>query len=129
MEKELGKIISTHLGIEDHGIMSFMIVFDFGGRGRGFGGYALDTYDEKLKKRVGTAYGMEVIMRILNAVGVDKWEDLVGKVCWVYRAKPYDEIVAIKAPDFVKQDGLFDIVELGKKHFDSSEQTKTEEEM
>jgi len=113
-EKELGKIEYTHLGFEDHGIMSFMIGFDFGTSGQGFGGYALDNYDKEVEKRIGTAYGMEAIMRILRATGVEKWEDLVGKVCWVYREEQRGNIVAIEAPEFTKHGEKFNIEEFNK---------------
>ena len=73
------KIESTMLGIEDHGIMTFMIYVDTGSYHIGFGGYALDEYSEEEKTRVGSKIGMEFISRILDVVGVGKWEDLKGK--------------------------------------------------
>ena len=72
-------IDGTHLGNEDHGIMTAYVYLDYGGNYQGFGGYGLDTYEQKDKRRVGTAYGMEFVIRILKTVGVSKWEDLVGK--------------------------------------------------
>lgn len=74
------KITSTKLGIEDHGIMTFNLQLDYGGSGQGAGGYALCRYDKGLQKRVGTADGMDLIMRIMEVVGVEKWEDLAGKL-------------------------------------------------
>ncbi len=82
-EREIknAKISSTRLGWEDHGIFTFSIGLDYGGSGQGFGDCCMD---EPLKKngqfieRVGTAVGMDLIMRILKAVGVEKWEDLKG---------------------------------------------------
>lgn len=62
------KIESTMLGIEDHGIFTFMIHLDYGGSGQGFGGYAL-----------GGEYTDKLIRRVLKVVGVEKWEDLKGK--------------------------------------------------
>ena len=44
-----------------------------------FGGYALDEYDKETKKRYCPAYSMELITRIMKAVGVSRWEDLKGK--------------------------------------------------
>lgn len=72
------KIKSTMLGIEDHGILTAMITVDFGGSQQGFGGWAFDKYDGKT--RVGTAWGMEWIRRLLETIGVEKWEDLIGQV-------------------------------------------------
>ena len=79
MEIINGKIESTMLGIEDHGIMSFFLHIKFDGSGQGFGGYALDQWNEAKKKRVGTAFGLDCIKNIIETVGVSKWEDLKGK--------------------------------------------------
>lgn len=72
-------IESTMLGREDHGIMSAMLMVSGDGWGCGFGGYAMDRYDEAKKARIGHAFGMEFIARVLDVVGVEKWEDLPGK--------------------------------------------------
>lgn len=73
-------IESTHLGLEDHGIATLYLHLKYGGGGgQGFGGYALDEYDEAKKKRVGTSYGMEFIKRICATVGVSAWEQLPSK--------------------------------------------------
>lgn len=67
MEEYNAKIISTFLGIEDHGIPSFMIHLEYDGCAQGFGGYDLRFY------------GIKPIVRILEVVEVKKWEDLKGK--------------------------------------------------
>lgn len=97
-ERLLGKVDSTFLGVEDHGIMSFMIRFDFGTIHQGFGNYALDNWIEEKKKRIGTASGMDAIMQILKVFNVDSWEKIRGKICWV--EKENGMIVAIEAPEF-----------------------------
>lgn len=43
------------------------------------GGYAIDGYDKETKSRVFTAKGLEAISKILEIVGVEKWEDLKGQ--------------------------------------------------
>lgn len=69
----------TTLGMEDHGLMTFYLHCELtGGAEIGVGGYVLDTYDEAKKKRVGTAYGLDVIKQVLATVGVEQWEDLLG---------------------------------------------------
>ncbi len=78
-ETKNAKITSTMLGIEDHGILSCMIYLDYGGSGQGFGGYAMDQWSERHGRRIGAAYGAEFILRVLHAVGVERWEDLPGK--------------------------------------------------
>lgn len=74
------RIERTMLGTEDHGIFTSMLYVDYGGSGQGIGGYCLDTYIGERGKgmRVGTRMGMAFIMRILEVVGVDSWERLIG---------------------------------------------------
>ena len=74
------KITSTMLGIEDHGHFTFMLNLDYGDSRQGAGGYPLDAYSATQKKRIGTAYGMDLIAAVMKTVGVDTWEDLKGKL-------------------------------------------------
>lgn len=73
------KITSTMLGREDHGIMTFMIFVEWDCFACGVGGYALDGYDKATDKRVFRAESMEAISKVLDVVGVDKWEQLSGQ--------------------------------------------------
>jgi len=133
-EKELGKVSYTKLGFEDHGILTFVIGFDFGGHGQGFGTYCLDTFKNQnvceLGKRelIFKAAAIEGIKRVLKAFGVNLWEELVGKTAWVERNKD-GYISTIEAPDFIKHHGKFNI----RKYYDdiknhSSTQTASKEE-
>ena len=79
MEIKNAKISSTMLGREDHGIMTFMIYIDACGFSCGIGGYCLDEFSSATQTRVFRAESMEAISKILEVVGVDKWEDLPGK--------------------------------------------------
>ncbi len=84
MEIKNAIIESTMLGSEDHGILTAYLRLNYGGSGQGFGGYALDRFTgpgSSAGERVGTAYGMEFIRRVMKTVGVEKWEDLKGKHC------------------------------------------------
>lgn len=83
LEVQNAKITSTSLGVEDHGIFTAWLTLDYGGGGQSFGGFALDTWDEARKKRIGSAYGMEFIARILETLEVATWEKLPGTVCRV----------------------------------------------
>lgn len=74
------RIESTFLGVEDHGIFTFNLMLDYGGSGQGFGSYGLDAWEELAGRRVGTAYGLEMIKAVLQVVGVEKWEDLEGQL-------------------------------------------------
>lgn len=65
-------IKSTMLGYEDRGILTSMIHLDMGDFEQGFGGYALK--DKSLDV---------FIRRVLRVVGVDTWDQLIGKPCRV----------------------------------------------
>ena len=72
-------IESTMLGTEDHGIFTAFVHVKGPSWGCGFGGFALDQWDQAQKRRIGTAYGLQFIAEILRVVGVDSWEKLKGK--------------------------------------------------
>lgn len=80
MEIKNAQIVSTMLGREDHGIMTFVIRVRFDNCCEcGIGCYAIDEYDRESKSRVFTAKGLEAISKILDVVGVDTWEQLPNK--------------------------------------------------
>lgn len=74
-----GTITSTRLGVQEHGIMTAYLTVEWQKGGVGVGGFALASYDKDLDRHIGSAYGMDHVMRILDTVGVEKWEDLRGK--------------------------------------------------
>lgn len=83
MKETIAKIKSTMLGYEDHGIFTVWLTLDYGSSGQGAGGWALDTplkdEDDKFIKRVGTAQGLDFIIGVMRACGVQKWEDIAGR--------------------------------------------------
>lgn len=84
MNKQLAKIKSAELEIQERGILNFWINVDYeDGGSQGIGGIALDTYDKEKKRRIGTAYGCEVIRRLLLALGVNDFSEMKGKIIWV----------------------------------------------
>lgn len=74
---ENGKIASTFLGVEDHGIFTIMIHIQGDGWGQGFGGYALGN-----SKKYGS---LVVIKDILDVFEIDSWEKLEGQFCRIIR--------------------------------------------
>lgn len=78
----IGTIKSTMLGFQDHGIMTAQLVVEWPGGGVAVGGYRLD---ESLHGKAGdysqrgTAYGLDQIIRIIETVGVESWEQLKGQ--------------------------------------------------
>lgn len=79
MEVKNAKIVSTTLGKEDHGIMTFYITIEAHGWGCSIGGYALSGKDPVTGEYGFCGEGLEAIARICEVVGVNKWEDLPGK--------------------------------------------------
>lgn len=75
-------ITGTMLGREDHDIMTFMLYVESGAYSVGIGGYALDESGPLVNGRITRKYStksFELISRILEVVGVRRWEDLKGK--------------------------------------------------
>jgi hypothetical protein len=74
------KITGTTLGFESHGIMTFFIQCEFNDcESQGFGGYRLDEPFKNKDGWKGHAFGIALIRKIIETVGVEKWEDLKGK--------------------------------------------------
>lgn len=69
---------STTLGVEDHGIFTAFLHLEGDGWGCSFGGYSLDTWDETKKRRVGTDFGTEFLLRVMATLEVNSWEELSG---------------------------------------------------
>jgi hypothetical protein len=114
--KELGKISSVSLGIEDDvGVFTASICFDFGGTSQCMSGWTLDTWDEKRKRRIGTAAGLDYIIRVLEAAGVGKWEDMVGNEVWVEH--DWSHVYSLEAPNYREHKGKFDTEEWKKEWF------------
>ena len=74
-------ITNVDLSMADHGCLTLSMTLDGGGWGVVYGGYCLgkgylgaddDFFD-------GSAAGMEYLMRIMDTVGVEKFQNLKGK--------------------------------------------------
>ena len=74
-------ITNVDLSMADHGCLTLAMTLEGGGWGVVYGGYCLgkgylgaddDFFD-------GSAAGMEYLMRIMDTVGVEKFQDLRGK--------------------------------------------------
>lgn len=84
MNKQLAKISSARLEIQERGILGFWIHVDYEeGGSQGVGGIALDTFDKEKDCRVGTAYGCEVIRQALLELCVNDFSEMAGKHIWV----------------------------------------------
>lgn len=108
MFEKIGRIENTFLGVEDHGIMTFILYFDFGGLRQGFGSLGLDNYDKEQGRNIGTAAGMDAVMQIIKACGVESWEKVKGKTMYaLYDREGHGETIkGIKALSF-EEGGTF----------------------
>lgn len=83
MNKLLAKIDSAKLSLE-RGILHFWIFVDYeDGGSQGIGGFALDRYCPRRGRRIGTAYGCEMIRSILDLFDVDDLSELKNKYVYV----------------------------------------------
>jgi hypothetical protein len=93
----LAKIEKTSLGYEDHGILTAWIYLDYDGVGQGAGGYYFAGSKPTIE---GLAFGMLWVKDFIDTVGVDSWENLVGKQ--VYAHASYSKVYGIERGPFVK---------------------------
>ena len=81
---KLAKVESATLEIKERGILNFWVFVAYEeGCSQGVGGLALDTWNERLKRRVGTAYGCEVIRQLLLFFGVNNLNEAKGQLVYV----------------------------------------------
>jgi hypothetical protein len=71
LTREIARIERTHLGFEDHGILTGFLHVTYGSAAQGIGGYDITT--------VAGYY----IKHTLKACGVDAWEKLPGRTIYV----------------------------------------------
>lgn len=72
------RIISAKLTCED-GAMMFSIACQLPrGWSQVYTSPVLDEYDDRTKDRIGTAFGMELVRKMMTVAGVDEWGKLVG---------------------------------------------------
>lgn len=73
------QITKASLTMESHGCLTIYLTLQGSGRGVQFGGHNLGRGYKGAKTFTGSAKGTEYIMRIMDVVGVSRFEDLEGK--------------------------------------------------
>lgn len=86
-DRTIGKVRKASIRREGHGVLTVYIDFDFGGAGQGIPGYALDSWDDELKRRVGDKRSIEFVAALMGALGVEAWEDIQGRTVHVLHEK------------------------------------------
>ena len=80
MEIVNAQIKNVSLTMADHGCLTFWLTLEGDGWGCGFGGYCIGKgYLGATEFTAERGDGLEAMMRIMDVVGVSKWEDLKGK--------------------------------------------------
>ena len=91
-EKILGKVDSVD--IVNDPVLQFCICFKLDSYGHQcFTDYSLDTFDKKKDRRVGTAFGLDCILKIFDVFNVTSLKDIVDKTCWLYRSDELNPII------------------------------------
>lgn len=73
------KITNVSMTMRDHGVLTIYLTVEGAGWGCNVGGYVIGKGYLGAEKFEGSAKGVEAMMRIMDTVGVDRWEDLTGK--------------------------------------------------
>lgn len=108
MATTFAEIKSVRLEIEDHGILTLGLRLDFeDGSSQNFGGYTLDAYSKAVKRREGTACGLDFILRLLNCFCVQSLDQLVGKTVKVHHDDTAGvsnrKILGLEVPGFAER--------------------------
>ena len=107
MKIENVKITKVSLSMADHDCLTFDIFVDGSGWSCAIGGYRIGRgYLGASEFVAENGYGLEAMMHIMNVVGVDRWENLVGKYC---RVKSDGWGSTIKVIGNIVEDKWFDL--------------------
>ena len=81
MNKEIrnARITDVSLTMADHGCLTYFISIEGGSFACNYGGYCLGHGYLGAIEFNASSKGLEAMMRIMNVVGVDRWEKLKGK--------------------------------------------------
>lgn len=122
MEIKNALITSSSITMADHDCLTFWLTLKLESGGVNFGGYCIghggldaDSFDSSPK-------GLEAMMRIMDVVGVSKWEDLAGKYIR-YEDDGWGSTVTVIGN--IMKDKWFDIDEFFKPNRGAADEKKT----
>ena len=72
-------IENVSLSMADHGVLCYYLTLKMNGCGVNYGGRVIGKGELGADEFEGYAKGTEALMRIMDVVGVEKWEHLKGK--------------------------------------------------
>lgn len=84
MEKKLAVIESASMNYFDRGMLVVNATANYeDGFHQGVLGICLDKYDKQIEERVGTAEGMDFLIKLLQFFGVDNLTEVKNHYCYV----------------------------------------------
>lgn len=83
MEIKNAKITHVSISMADHGCLTFWLSLKLPKSCCGYGGYCIGHGYLGAKEFDASDKGLIAMMKIMDTIGVEKWEDLVGKYCRV----------------------------------------------
>lgn len=97
--KELAKVTNVRLIIE-RDFLTFEMTLDFGTYQQVFGGAGLSQYDAKADRHVGTAFGADYLLQVMQLFGVEQLDAIRGKAVYaLYFPADYNsEIRGLEIP-------------------------------
>lgn len=82
-KEQLAKISSAGTRF-DHGCLSIWIFVDYEeGMSQGICGLVMDDFVKSEKRRIGTAWGCDLLLRLLLEFGINDLSELKGRHCFV----------------------------------------------
>lgn len=87
----LATVERTMLGYEDHGTVRADLSFTYGGYSQATPGIAVSEPSvpagESTRRQIGTAVGMDHIIRIIDVFGGGEWENIKGKQVYILKSQ------------------------------------------
>ena len=80
---ENAKITNVSFSMADHGCITFWVFVEMAESSCGIGGYCIGHGYVGASEFDGCGKGIEAMTRIMDVVGVERWENLEGKYCRV----------------------------------------------
>jgi len=104
---ENAKITSVDLSMADHGVFTLSVGLDGGSWGCVYGGYVIGKGYLDASEFEGCKSGVESIMRIMDTIGVERFNDMTGKYVRVAVSDKWGH--SIKIIGNIIKDKWFDI--------------------
>ena len=84
MKEQLARVTKARTEWKERSIFNFNIFVDYEDFGsQMIGGIGLDEYSKEHERRIGTAYGCEMLMQVLQVLDVNDLHEAKGKLIYV----------------------------------------------